>query len=135
MSLRPSWANYEPTAEQVEAQLMNCIEQGDEFLEWLSCEALADDLREPSEYFSECGGISCVEMVRKAAAGEFTAEQCQHVFKELVSRFADARHETLVQMAKEQAIKDWPEDERSRLEAGGSVQAAMARAGSGAWQS
>lgn len=133
MSRRPSWTNYEPTAEQVEAQLMNCIEQGEEFLEWLSCEALADDLREPSERFPECGGISSVEMVRKAAAGEFTAEQCRDVFRELVERFKDARLETLQQMAKGQAIKDWPEDERSRLEAGGSVQAAMARAGSGSW--
>lgn len=117
MSRRPDWADYVPTPEQTEAALLGLIERGDEFLEWVSCEALADDIREPSRYFPEAGGISSVEMFRKAAAGEFTAEQCRDVFRELVERFKDARLEQITEVAKAQAIKDWPEDERARLEA------------------
>jgi hypothetical protein len=116
MSKRPSFADYEPTVEQREAQVDHFIE-GDEFLDWLACEALADDVREPSHYFPEGGGISSVEMVRRAASGAFNAEQCLDVFRELRARFTDDRLELITQRAKEQAIKDWPDDVRARLEA------------------
>ena len=115
MSKRPSFADYEPTVEQREAQVDHCIERGDEFLDWLACEALADDVREPSSYF---GPISTVELFRTVGMNpDATPEQCKQVFAELRSRFTDDRLELITHRAKEQAIKDWPEDQRSRLEA------------------
>lgn len=117
MSRRPQWSEWTPTVDQIEAQVKACIVDGEEFLDWLATEALADDLREPSKRFPECGGISSVEMVRRAASGAFNAEQCLDVFRELRDRFADDKHELIADLAKEQAIRDWPEDEAARLAA------------------
>lgn len=134
MSRRPPWADYEPTPEEFEGSLLDMIESGDEFIEWVSCEALADDIREPSIYFPEAGGISTVEMFRKACAGEFTAEQCRDVFRTLVERFKDARLEQINEHAGKLAERSFKADfaELSR-EQRTTVRAAMARAESGSF--
>lgn len=115
MSRRQDWANWSPTVDQIEAQVSACIERGEEFLDWLACDALSDDMREPSPYFGE---ISSVGLFREVGMNpDATPDQCKAVFAELRRRFTDERHELLEALAKEQAIREFPEDERARLEA------------------
>lgn len=125
--------DYEPTVEEIEAQVERLISRNEEAFYMFDGATTADTDRQPSEYF---GQISSLELRQLQYNPDATAEQHKAAGMELRRRLIDAEQELLETMAEAAAEKEakesWSELSTSQRT---SVQAAMARAGSGAWQS
>lgn len=96
------WDFFEATESQRAHEVCELI-QSEECLEWLSCEALADDKRVATSCF---GWISPTEMFRLALKPDSTPEQCKAVFTELRQRFAASRRDDIEERAKARAMRD-----------------------------
>lgn len=126
--------DYEPTPEETEAIVTEMIEgtaKGcDSFIfnEWLSTEG---EMREPSKAF---GWISTDGLLQLLVAPETSAQSCKDIGSEIRRRFTDAKLGLIADIAaaaaEKSANESWAEMSPSQRT---SVQAAMARAGSGSW--
>ena len=111
----PDWSEWEPSAEQLEAQVDRLINDTDEALEWLSCEALADDEATGSYHF---GAISSVALFRLGMSDTSTPEQCKNIFATLRQRFTDAKLEQITEAALAKAQGDYQDAcDEARIEA------------------
>ena len=109
MSKRPTFADYEPTVEQIESSVDDLIDgiakECDSFvyLEWLCTKG---ELRESSSYF---GQISTDEMLKLLAGPDTTPDQCKAIGCEIRKRFTDAHLEIVTERAKSKAANEWLE--------------------------
>ena len=111
MSRRPEWVD------QIDRAVTEAINgtsrrfDSNVYIQWL---CTAGEIREPSKDF---GQISTDEMLQMLAHPDTSPQSCKDIGSEIRRRFTDAHLEGITEDATEQAIKDFPEDERARLEA------------------